>query len=102
MKRSALQASRKPWGSVRMGRATQRYATSAMKRTVMQRDGWTCSYCGSPVTMETGVADHRAPWRDGGKTVPDNLVACCLSCNHLKGNRTEAEFRALSPEVVDI
>ena len=28
--------------------------------------------------------DHITPWRDGGKTVPDNLQMLCKDCNRHK------------------
>ncbi len=40
----------------------------------------------------TATLDHLTPKSRNGQG-PKNLVASCLSCNQLKGNMTEPEFR---------
>lgn len=42
-----------------------------------------CAYCGS---KENITLDHIVPKAKGGNTHRDNLCACCLSCNGLKGH----------------
>lgn len=37
--------------------------------------------------------DHKLPRSRGGKDNPSNTVPCCLRCNNLKGDLTDAEFR---------
>ena len=39
------------------------------------------------------TVDHRLPVAQGGKDGKDNLAACCMRCNSIKANLTEAEFR---------
>lgn len=92
MRRSPLAPSRSVMGSHTRGRDPVRYVAHALKRLVLIRDGWLCVYCGAPVTLSSGVADHRVPWRDGGRTDMDNLATACRPCNALKGNKSEAEF----------
>ena len=60
------------------------------RRAVFARDGYTCQYCGtgSHLTM-----DHVVPRSRGGQTTWTNVVAACLRCNLLKGNRTLEEAR---------
>jgi 5-methylcytosine-specific restriction endonuclease McrA len=36
--------------------------------------------------------DHVVPRSRGGQDAWDNLVACCLKCNNIKGDRTPAEI----------
>ncbi|WP_090034811.1 HNH endonuclease [Cellulomonas marina] len=53
------------------------------RRTVLQRDGHRCAYCG-------GVADtvdHVLPRSRGGRHEWGNVVAACMRCNHRKADR---------------
>lgn len=54
-----------------------------------------CRYCGKEITEQKDVTvDHCTPVSRGGKTVKDNLVICCESCNIDKDNMTEQEYLA--------
>ena len=55
---------------------------------VLNRDAWTCTYCGQPATE----VDHIIPRKVGGGHDLDNLTAACRSCNLLKGARSEGVF----------
>ena len=48
------------------------------------RDGFKCSYCGSPDEL---TFDHVIPRRLGGKTSWTNITAACSKCNLKKGGR---------------
>ena len=65
------------------------------RRGVLRRDAHRCSYCGNAAT----TIDHVLPRSRGGQDAWENLVACCLSCNNSKGDRTPAEmgWRLLQP-----
>ena len=67
----------------------QRRIHPILRGTVLERDGWTCAYCG----RETAEVDHVAPRARGGATAPNNLVAACRDCNKAKGLRTPREWR---------
>lgn len=58
------------------------------RRGVLRRDGHNCGYCGSHAT----TIDHVLPRSRGGKDSWENLVACCLRCNNVKGDRTPREM----------
>jgi 5-methylcytosine-specific restriction endonuclease McrA len=58
------------------------------RRGVLRRDGQRCAYCGASAS----TIDHVHPRSRGGKDSWENLVACCLKCNNVKGNRTPAEM----------
>jgi 5-methylcytosine-specific restriction endonuclease McrA len=58
------------------------------RRGVLRRDNQRCGYCGSSAT----TIDHVQPRSRGGKDTWENLVACCLRCNNVKGDRTPAEM----------
>jgi len=78
----------------------QRRIHPLLRGAVLQRDGWTCRYCGCEATE----VDHVAPRARGGATAPSNLVAACRRCNKTKGVRTPAEWqrdKALSRLLAD-
>lgn len=54
------------------------------------RDGFLCSYCGSPDEL---TFDHVIPRRLGGKTSWTNITAACSKCNLKKGGRLPDEAR---------
>lgn len=56
----------------------------ALRRTVLERDGYVCAYCGNEATE----ADHIHPRKLGGKDELSNLVAACKPCNGRKSDRT--------------
>ncbi|HKG36289.1 MAG TPA: HNH endonuclease [Solirubrobacterales bacterium] len=61
------------------------------RKAVLARDSWTCQYCGSSKPGLT--VDHVIPRSRGGKSVWENIVASCASCNRRKGNRLPREIR---------
>lgn len=62
------------------------------RRAVIQRDGYSCSYCGKE-TMQITV-DHIVPLYLGGSSDLKNLTVACHSCNSSKGRKTVEEWRA--------
>ncbi len=55
---------------------------------VYTRDGFRCQYCGLKRTTKHLNYDHVLPRSQGGKTVWDNIVTSCISCNLRKDCRT--------------
>lgn len=58
------------------------------RRGVLRRDGQRCAYCAGTAT----TIDHVLPRSRGGADTWENLVACCLTCNNLKSDRTPSEM----------
>jgi 5-methylcytosine-specific restriction endonuclease McrA len=54
---------------------------------VLQRDNWTCVYCGGV----GDTVDHVTPASRGGQDTWLNLVAACSPCNGRKDSRTPSE-----------
>lgn len=52
---------------------------------ILTRDNFTCRYCKKTDNPSPLHVDHLIPVRDGGKTVPRNLVTACEDCNLGKG-----------------
>ncbi|MCZ2402603.1 HNH endonuclease [Paenarthrobacter sp. Z7-10] len=60
----------------------------ASRRGVLRRDDHRCGYCGKTAA----TVDHVQPKSRGGGDSWENMVACCLRCNNIKGDRTPAEM----------
>lgn len=58
------------------------------RRGVLRRDRHQCGYCGRAAS----TVDHVLPRSRGGADHWENLVACCVTCNNTKGNRTPEEM----------
>ena len=58
------------------------------RRGVLRRDEQRCAYCGG----NASTIDHVMPRSRGGENSWENLVACCLRCNNVKGDRTPGEM----------
>lgn len=58
------------------------------RRGVLRRDAHRCGYCGSSAS----TIDHIMPRSRGGADSWENLVAACLRCNNVKGDRTPHEM----------
>lgn len=65
---------------------------------VYRRDDFRCQYCGKEFGAPDLTLDHVVPRAQGGKTIWENVVACCLPCNLKKGSRTpeQAHMKLLS------
>lgn len=72
------------------------------RRAVLQRDQYTCVYCGirpggrqrdRPLTKKDFTVDHIFPVSRGGKNTWTNTVCACPRCNQRKGNRTPHEAK---------
>ncbi len=69
------------------------------RANIYGRDNHTCQYCGRRCTTEDLTFDHVIPIVKGGGKTWDNIVTCCVACNHKKGGRTpeEAGMRLIRP-----
>ena len=64
---------------------------------ILKRDQYRCQYCGldGSASFDNALAmsvDFVLPRARKGKKVPHNLVACCRSCNLIKGKRVFHNF----------
>ncbi len=58
------------------------------RRGVLRRDSNQCAYC----RRSANTIDHVQPKSRGGQDTWENLVACCLKCNNIKGDKTLQEL----------
>ncbi len=63
-------------------------AVPVSRRGVLRRDNQRCAYCSASAT----TIDHVIPRSRGGADSWENLVACCLKCNNVKGDKTPQEM----------
>ena len=70
-------------------RVPQSRRVPVTRRGVLRRDGHRCGYCGKAAS----TIDHVLPRSRGGADSWENLVACCLRCNNVKGDRTPQEMQ---------
>lgn len=70
-----------------------RKAARFSRHNVFLRDRGRCCYCGAAVAMKDGSYDHVIPRAQGGRTVWENVVWCCIPCNQRKGGRTPEQAR---------
>ena len=63
------------------------------KWRVLQRDNYTCGYCGRyDLPRSEYTVDHIIPTSRGGKKVSwGNTICACFSCNQRKGDQTPTE-----------
>ncbi len=64
---------------------------------ILERDDHRCRYCGldGRASFENALVmrvDFVVPRARKGKKDPNNLVACCIPCNTIKGTRVYASF----------
>ncbi|WP_040569709.1 HNH endonuclease [Microbacterium maritypicum] len=72
-------------------------AWEALRQAVLERDGYTCAYCGREAT----TADHVTPKAQGGRDELSNLVAACLPCNSKKQDRVLIRNAGFNPRWLD-
>lgn len=58
------------------------------RENVFTRDKYICQYCGGKFTRQELTVDHVIPKKHGGTTKWVNIVACCISCNRKKADRS--------------
>lgn len=66
--------------------------TSALRRKILERDGFKCRKCGANIEAEPNLlleVDHIVPLSKGGLTQEDNLQTLCWRCNRSKGAKLE-------------
>lgn len=73
------------------------FADPVLRTELMERDKWTCRYCGEAVTATTSTLDHIIPQSFGGPNTPENLTTACLTCNAIKSGRT---YQEAAPDIL--
>jgi hypothetical protein len=56
------------------------------------RSGGECPYCRIGITPDQCSFDHIVPFETGGHNTPENLTACCMTCQREKASRSVEDF----------
>lgn len=73
-----------------------RSVSQNIKFRIMERDNYTCVYCGEKCIENELNIDHIVPYSKGGVSDINNLATSCISCNREKyNNRHEREAEIL-------
>src|SRR5690606_41406381 len=59
--------------------------------TLFKRDFYTCYYCYNQFSINQLTVDHVIPRSKGGKSVWENCVTACHTCNYKKGDMSLQE-----------
>lgn len=69
-------------------KSQRKLMTPTLRKTIMQRDNYTCQLCGKYMPDEVGLhIDHIIPIARDGKSIPSNLRVLCSKCNGSKGSK---------------
>lgn len=71
-----------------------KYGHKNLQFYVWERDKYECQYCGKELNGRTRTIDHIMPVskRPDLENDPQNVVACCETCNAEKGSKTADEY----------
>ena len=61
-----------------------------------------CPYSTAPIDVYSCVIDHKIPLKRGGSPDLSNLVACSAKENDIKGQLTDAEYRAFNDKLREL
>lgn len=64
-----------------------------LRWVTLERDNFTCQYCGASAPDVVLWIDHRVPVSEGGTDDPNNLVTACIACNLGKGKGSKLRVR---------
>ena len=69
-----------------------RYIPSKLRFEILERDKFTCGYCGAKAPDVSLQIDHIWPVCLGGDNRKSNLITSCVSCNNAKGTKIMRDF----------
>lgn len=56
------------------------------KQEAYEKQDHKCAICGKEFEYKKMHGDHKTPWSEGGRTVPENCQMLCIECNIKKSN----------------
>jgi len=76
-------------------RKSSGYISGTIKYDVLKRAGFHCELCGISADKKALEVDHIVPRNKGGSDEQSNLQSLCYSCNSMKRDRDDTDFRAI-------
>ncbi len=71
------------------------YISGTIRYEVLKRAKYRCELCGISAHIKALEVDHIIPRNNGGSDDISNLQALCYSCNAMKRDRDDTDFRGL-------
>ena len=72
------------------------YVSGTLRYDILKRAKFRCELCGISADQKALEVDHIVPRNDGGSDDPSNLQALCYSCNAMKRDRDDTDFRGIA------
>jgi len=72
------------------------YISGTLRYEVLKRAKFRCELCGISAEEKALEVDHIVPRNSGGTDDPSNLQALCYSCNAMKRDRDDTDFRQVA------
>ena len=72
------------------------YVSGTVRYEVLKQAKSRCELCGISAEEKALQVDHILPRNSGGSNDPSNLQALCYSCNAMKGDRDDTDFREMA------
>ena len=80
--------------------AERKPLSKKLRFAILNRDNFTCQYCGRKAPDVKLEIDHIVPVAKGGKTEFENLITACHDCN--SGKKAESLIRPTTIESADL
>lgn len=81
-----------PWGH---RKKSSGYISGTIRYRILSRAKFRCELCGISADQKAIEVDHIVPRNDGGGDEESNLQALCYSCNAMKRDRDDTDFRGI-------
>jgi len=72
------------------------YISGTLRYNILKRAKFRCELCGISAEQKALEVDHIVPRNSGGSDDPSNLQSLCYSCNAMKRDRDDTDFRGVS------
>ena len=73
------------------------YLSGTLRYEVLKRAKFRCELCGTSADQKALEVDHIVPRNFSGTDDQSNLQALCYSCNSMKRDRDDTDFRQVAP-----
>ena len=95
---SYLEKREDPWSHRRKSTG---YVSGTLRYEILKRAHYRCELCGVSAEHKALEVDHIVPRNHGGSDEPHNLQALCYSCNAMKQDRDDTDFRGMAGSYQD-